>query len=60
MLVQHGAKLMTAAYSGNTAFLIACSGYGKYTSVKWLVEHGANIYAKAGIRNSVDAGRSVQ
>jgi uncharacterized protein len=46
MLVQHGARINDSSYSGNTAFLIACSGYGKYSSVKWLVEHGANIYAK--------------
>src|SRR5690349_16506756 len=30
MLVQHGARINDSSYSGNTAFLIACSGYGKY------------------------------
>src|SRR5205085_3977961 len=46
LLFRYGARINDSSLSGMTAFLFACTGYGKYASVKWLIDHGANMYAK--------------
>lgn len=46
LLLRYGANINDTARSGNTAFLIACSSYGRYEAVQWLIAHGADVYAK--------------
>jgi ankyrin repeat protein len=46
LLLQYGANINAAAKSGSTPLLLACSGYGQYEIVKWLIDHGADITAK--------------
>lgn len=46
LLLQHGANINDTAFSGNSALLIACSSYGTYENVKWLIDNGANPHAK--------------
>ena len=46
LLLDFGANINAAARSGSTPLLLACSGYGQYDIVKWLIDHGADITAK--------------
>jgi ankyrin repeat protein len=46
LLFSYGANINDTAKSGNTALLIACSGYGQYQTVKWLIDNGADVTAK--------------
>jgi ankyrin repeat protein len=46
LLLQYGANINDTSLSGNSAFLMACTGYGKYQTVKWLIENNANITVK--------------
>jgi ankyrin repeat protein len=46
LLLRYGANINDTAQSGNSALLLACTGYGKYETVKWLIENGAAITAK--------------
>ncbi|HEY4111548.1 ankyrin repeat domain-containing protein [Puia sp.] len=46
LLVQYGARINDTAKSGNSALLMACTGYGKYETVKWLIERGADLKAR--------------
>jgi ankyrin repeat protein len=46
LLLKYGANINAAAKSGSTPLLLACSGYGQYEIVKWLIDHGADITAK--------------
>jgi ankyrin repeat protein len=46
LLLSYGADINAAAKSGTTALLIACSGYGQFKVVKWLIDNGADVTAK--------------
>lgn len=46
LLLRYGANINDTAKSGNSALLIACSGYGMYETVKWLIDNGADVNAK--------------
>ena len=46
LLLRYGAKINDTSRSGNSAFLMACTGYGKFQTVKWLLENGADQTAK--------------
>jgi len=46
LLVQYGADINAVAQSGNTALLIACSEYGLYENIKWLLDNGADATVK--------------
>jgi ankyrin repeat protein len=46
LLLGYGANINATAKSGSTPLLLACSGYGQYEIVKWLIDHGADITAK--------------
>ena len=46
LLLRYGANINDTARSGNSALLIACTGYGKYQTVKWLLDNGADVTAK--------------
>jgi len=46
LLLRYGANINDTARSGNSALLIACVGYGKYQTVKWLIDNGADVTAK--------------
>jgi uncharacterized protein len=46
LLLQYGADINDSSLSGNTALLIACGAGSSYATVKWLIENGANPFAK--------------
>jgi ankyrin repeat protein len=46
LLLQWGADINDTSRSGNCALLMACSGYGKYETIKWLIDKGANTSVK--------------
>jgi len=46
LLLRYGANINDTTQSGNSAFLMACTGDGKYETVKWLIDNGADITAK--------------
>ena len=46
LLVQYGANINDSSISGNTALLVACGAGSSYTTIKWLIDNGANPLAK--------------
>ncbi len=42
LLLQYGADINAKSKSENTALFIACSEYGIYKNIKWLIDNGAN------------------
>lgn len=46
LLLSWGANINDTSRSGNCALLMACSGYGKYATIKWLIDKGAKPSAK--------------
>jgi ankyrin repeat protein len=46
LLLSWGANINDTSRSGNCALLMACSGYGKYETIKWLIDKGAKTSAK--------------
>lgn len=46
LLLASGANINDTSKSGNTALLIACLGYGRYETVKWLLDEGADPTAR--------------
>jgi ankyrin repeat protein len=46
LLLKYGANNNDTSKSGISALLVACSGYGMYENVKWLINNGADVRAK--------------
>jgi len=45
LLIQRGADVNAKAKSGNTPFLIAAVGAGRYETLKFLLDNGADVFA---------------
>lgn len=46
LLLQYGADVNAKSNSQNTALFIACSEYGMYKNIKWLIDNGADVLFK--------------